>query len=254
MDASKQRFLLWLSLAFMVGYSIALIFALHMFPPPSPEWSDLQVQHFYQQHATSIKVGAALASWTGAFLAPFYIVMGLQAARLEKGKPVWGSVIAILGSLMTVFLVFPPIFWGVAAFDADRSADVTALMHQLGCLTLVTTDQYFIFPWLAVVAVCFMSTDVRHSPFPRWFGYATAWSALLFETGAISFATRQGPFAWDGLLTFWLPFVGFGMWMATAYVLLFRALRLQAVEAQAVIVRQEPASASDERATAAATR
>lgn len=244
MSESKQRFLLWWSLAFLVLYSLALIFLLKMFPPPDPSWSDLRVQEFYQDNSTSIRIGAVIASWTGAFLAPFFVVVGCQVARLEKGRPVWGVTVAILGGLMTVFLVFPPIFWGAAAFDADRSADVTALMHHLGSLTLVSTDQYFIFPWVAITAVCFLKTDVAHSPFPRWFGYFSGWSALVFEAGANCFVFKDGPLAWNGILSFWVPFVGFGLWMTISYVLLFRALKAQSTDAKLAIAGRPAAESS----------
>lgn len=233
MSENKQRFLLWWSLALMVAYCLALIFLLKMFPPPSPTWSAAQVQDFYNDNELSIRLGAVVASWTGAFLVPFYIVMGIQAARVERGLPVWGIVIGLGGGLMSIFLVLPPIFWGVAAFDPGRSADTTVLMHKLGCLTLVSTDQYFVFVWVAIAALCFMKTDARHSAFPRWFGYVTGWSLLIFEAGAICFWAKTGPFAWDGLLAFWVPFAGFGVWMAMAYTLLFRALRDQREEARA---------------------
>jgi hypothetical protein len=38
---------------------------------------------------------------------------------------------------------------------------------------------------------------------------------------------RSGPFAWNGLLAFWLPFSVFGVWMIVVSVLLLRALRQQ---------------------------
>jgi hypothetical protein len=80
-----------------------------------------------------------------------------------------------------------------------------------------------------------LTRAVVHSPFPRWFGYFTAWTALMFEAGAIAFLTRTGPFAWNGLLVFWSPVLLFGAWMVVMIVLLFRALARQISEPQAPV-------------------
>jgi hypothetical protein len=120
------------------------------------------------------------------------------------------------------------LFWGVAAFTPTRAPEITATVHELALLTLVTTDQYYIFLWVAITVVCLIPNNVVHTPFPRWFGYFTAWVAIMFEAGAIAFVTRTGPFAWDGLLVFWSPLSLFGLWIIVAAVLLFKALNGQA--------------------------
>ncbi len=49
----------------------------------------------------------------------------------------------------------------------------------------------------------------------------------MFETGAVAFLTRSGPFAWNGLLAFWLPVVTFFGWIVVAATMLFRAIAAQ---------------------------
>jgi hypothetical protein len=134
------------------------------------------------------------------------------------------------GALTTVYLTLPPLFWGVAAFTPTRNPEITATFHEFGVLSVITTDQYFVFLWVAIVVVCLTPTKVVASPFPRWFGYFSAWCALIFECGAVAFLPRSGPFAWNGLLAFWLPFSVFGVWMIVVSVLLLRALRQQSDE------------------------
>ena len=128
---------------------------------------------------------------------------------------------------MSIPLMLPPIFWGVAAFTPTRAPDVTAIMHELAMLTFVTTDQYYIFMWVAIALVALLPNTVAYTPFPRWFGYYTAWTALMFEAGAVAFLTRSGPFAWNGLLAFWSPVVTFFAWMIVLAVLLFKAIASQ---------------------------
>jgi hypothetical protein len=222
-----QRILLWWGLIFTLIYGLAWWRLFHMMPPPSAKWPPEQIAQFYREHSTTIKVGATVASWTSGFMVPISIVVGVQISRHEKGRPIWSTLAVAGGCLMSIPLVLPPIFWGVAAFSPDRAPDITALMHELAMLTFVTTDQYYIFMWVAIAAVCLIPNRVLYSPFPRWFGYYTAWTALMFEPGALAFLFRSGPFSWNGLLAFWSPVVTFFVWIVAMSVMLFKAISQQ---------------------------
>jgi hypothetical protein len=227
MSQRTQVILIWWTLIFMTIYGLVLGFLLHMIPPPKATLTADQIAAWYQDKSTQIRVGAVIASWTSAFMVPLAVVVAVQMSRVEKGKPVWSILSLAGGVLMSIFLVLPPLFWGVAAFTPKRAPEVTSLMHELGMLTLVTTDQYYIFMWVAVVVICLRKTGVLHSPFPRWMGYLTAWIALMFEAGAIAFLPRTGPFSWRGLLVFWSPLTLFGTWILVMCILLLKAIKKQ---------------------------
>lgn len=229
MSESKQRILIWWAIITLIIYGLSLIFLLHMLPPPSATWSAARIAAFYTEHNASIKLGAAICSWTAGFLVPYGVVLGIQMYRHEKGKgmPVWSILTVCGGALSSIFLVFPPIFFGAAAFTPGRAPEITAAVHEIGVLSLVTTDEWFIFLWIPVVVICLTPNAVVHSPFPRWFGYFSAWATLMFEAGAIAFMTRTGPFAWNGLLAMWLPFAVFGLWMIVMSTMILKALRFQ---------------------------
>ena len=225
-----QKILVWWGLAMTAIYGAVLFFLLRMLPPPSAAWPAERVAQFYADNSGAIKVGAVIASWTSAFMVPIAVVVAIQIARHEKGRPVWSILAGISGSMMSIFLVLPPLFWGVAAFTPTRAPEITATVHELGLPTLVTTDQYFVFIWVAVVVVCLVPNSVAHTPFPRWFGYFSGWVAVMFEVGAVAFLAKSGPFSWNGLLVFWIPLSAFGAWLIVMAVLLFRAINAQAAE------------------------
>jgi hypothetical protein len=234
MSERSQKVLVWWGVVMCAIYGLVLRFLLHMMPPPTAKWSAAQVAQFYSEHSSEIKIGATIASWTSAFFVPLAVVVAIQMYRHERGKPpVWSLLAAANGVIMSIFLVLPPLFWGVAAFTPSRPPEVTTLMHELAMLTLTTTDQYYIFMWVAVAVICLTPNTVVHSPFPRWFGYFTVWTALMFEAGAIAFLVRSGPFAWNGLLVFWSPLILFGAWIAVAATLLNKAINKQAADSAA---------------------
>jgi hypothetical protein len=199
-----------------------------MVPPPSASLSPVEIAAFYTENSFRIKLGAMIASWVSAPMVPFSVVLAVQVARLEKGGfPVWGALCFAGGILMSMFLVFPPILWGVAAFTPERAPEITHMLNELANLTLVTTDQYFIFQMLPVSYVALRYPADANTAFPRWLGWFILWVAIAFEVGAIAFMTKTGPFAWDGLIVFWMPFTLFFIWVPLTSFVMLGAIKRQ---------------------------
>jgi len=244
----SQRAILWWGIALAVAYGLALVFLLQQVPTKNPEWGAQQVADFYLENQAKIKWGAVIGGWTGGFMMPILAVVAVQMARVETGGwKIWSALSLVSGALMSLLLMLPPLFWGVAAYTAPRKEpEVTALMHELASLTLVTTDQYYIFLWVAVTVLCLRPATqlVPNNPFPRWWGYLSMWITVMFEAGAFAFVPRTGPLAWNGLLVFWSPLTLFGVWISIQSWLLFRALRHQSADsdapAQLVRAKKDP--------------
>lgn len=235
----SQRAILWWGIGLALVYAFALIFLLGQVPTKDPSWSPLQVAAWYTDNHDKIRWGAVIASWTSAFMMPILAVVAIQMARVETGgAKIWSALSLVSGALMSIFLMLPPLFWGVAAYTKERvDPEVTTVIHELGTLTLTTTDQYYIFLWVGVSVLCFRSATAKvpNNPFPRWWGYLSLWITLMFEAGAFAFIPRSGPLAWNGLLVFWSPLSLFGVWISVQSWLIFRALRAQAAAKEAGI-------------------
>jgi hypothetical protein len=202
----------------MTLFGIAAYFLLHVVPPPAPTNSDEQIAGFFRVNSLSIRFGSLLAVSTTGFTLPLATVISYQIARLGQGMRVWAILQGLAGALVSIWLVFPALIWGVAAFTPERAPSVTRMLSDLGFLALVTTTPYFIFQILSFTYVC-LSSKVDSPFFPRWLGYLSIWTFLLTEVGPLGFLTKVGPFAWDGLVVFWIPiFAFFGWILALAYV------------------------------------
>lgn len=227
----SQRAILWWGIGLTLVYLFAFAFLLQQVPLKNPNWTADQIQDWYVQNQGRIKWGAVICSWSGAFMMPILAVLSVQMARVEiGGAKIWSVLSLVSGALMSLFLMLPPMFWGVAAYTAPRKDhEVTALMHELASLTMTTTDQFYIFLWVGVTVICLRPATqlVKHNPFPRWWGYGSLWITFMFEAGAFAFIPRSGPFAWNGLLVFWSPLTLFATWITIQSWLMFRALRGQ---------------------------
>lgn len=226
-----QSAILWSSIISVSLWGFGYIWLMGLFPLPDATLGAQEVAAFYAANALKIKIGAMICSWTGAWQVPFAVVLFVQMARLEKGMPVWSILQLAAGSMSSLFLVLPPLFWGVAAFSADRAPELTLLMHELANLTFVTTPQFGLFQFSAIAIVILTQKADVESAFPRWTGYLTIWTLFAFELGAFGFLTKVGPFSWNGLFVLWLPVCVFSAWFGTMSLILLRAIKRQAAAA-----------------------
>lgn len=227
MNGTKQRILLVWMWVFSIAQGLALFSFVKIFPPPDPMWTADRLAEWYQNHSTAILVGATVLGWTSGSLIQFAVVLWYQARRVEVGAKIWSTLILVSCSLTAVFVAILGLCFGAAAYSPDRAPEITQLMHEFGVLFLVTTDQLYIGAWVAMAIVCFTTVDAPDNPFPRWWGWATVWSIVLLEPGALAFLFKGGPFAVNGFLAFWVPVVAFALWSSGQTVLIWRALKVQ---------------------------
>ena len=225
MSERSQVAMVWWTLAFMVIFGLACFGIMGVFPPIPASQTPEEVSAFYEANSLLIRVGSAIVVGTGGFMLPLAAVVSLQMIRVQGGVTVWAVLQGMGGAMMSLWLVFPGIFWGVAAFEPSRAPSITSMMNQTAYLTLVTTIPHYIFQVLAIAWVCLRSKPEPSAAFPRWLGYLSIWAFLVTEVGAAGFLTRTGPFAWHGLFVFWFPISAFVIWMAAISYTMLRALK-----------------------------
>ena len=66
--------------------------------------------------------------------------------------------------------------------------------------------------------------DARPRPIlPRWFAYVNVWVGLMIVPAGFIVFFKTGPFAWDGLLAWWMPVAAFFCWIILTAVLVTQA-------------------------------
>lgn len=232
-SVTAQRVLMWWLLTFAVLTGVAFIVLLRVIPPPSSTLSADQLASWYSERVGSIKAGAMLLGWVSAWMIQLAVVLWAQAKRVEPGhSKVWSTTILLSCSISSIFVAFPALAFGAAAYNAERAPQITQVMHQLAVLTMVTTDQLYLPAWVGIAVICFISKDSPSNPFPRWWGWVTAWSIIVIEPGALAFLPKTGLFAVNGVVAFWIPAFAFGLWIFGQAWLIFRALKVQEHEEQ----------------------
>jgi hypothetical protein len=190
--------------------------------------------NFYADDTDRLRLGLLLAFTAFGLCGPFLSAITTQLRRIRNISPVLARTQAMSSAVGWAFLAIPLIFFLAAAFRPDRDADVLQGMNDLAFLTFLMP--FAPFTLLALVTGVAVLQDPSHEPIlPRWYGYLNLWCALLFAPAGLMPFFKTGPLDWRGLISLWLGFAAFGLWLVLSSWTLDRAIRRQALEADVAL-------------------
>jgi hypothetical protein len=229
MDANEARLVRmcgWSVVAFLILFGVGWGILGHNIPPFGADMGADELARIYRVHASTLRIGFAVGSVASTFLAIWAIGIFRVMLRIERGGQVLSYMQLIGGVLTAMVPLLACIVWLTAAFRPEQDPAIIRMLFDLGWLTIdigfgVTLLQYIAF---GVVAI----RDVREKPlFPKWLAWLGIWLGLEFFVELIMPYFRSGPFSWNGLFSYWIPFFGPFVWMAfVTYYLIRAATRL----------------------------
>ena len=180
----------------------------------------------YRDDSVMIRVGCALMMIAVGLLIPWLSLISAQMERIAGcSKAVVNTQLAA-GTAVNVFLMLPVMIWAALAFRPERDPGLTMLLNDLAWLSFLTPVSIAAIQ-VAALGAAILGDRGAQPVFPRWAGYYNLWTAFVFVPGVAAMFARTGPFAWNGLLPYWIPFLFFGTWFLVMYVLLLGAIRQQ---------------------------
>jgi hypothetical protein len=205
----------------------SFVFLAHFIPPPNPTSSARTIQRMFEQHTFRIRLGLVLTMFGSALLVPFSAAISSQMRRIEGPNQVLAGTQIVQGGLLSLEFIVPIMVWLTAAFrPAAISASTVRMLDDMGWIMFVAVISSVCCQVAAIAFVIFL--DKRTQPiFPRWAGYLNAWIAVLLAPAGIIVFFKHGPFAWNGLFSFWTPLTVYSIWVVAMTVLLRRAVTEQ---------------------------
>lgn len=220
-----QKLCAWSGLIGILCFGLAFWPFSMFFPPPAPSLSPAEVAALYQQNTTGIRIAMILIMFAGAFDALFVAAISVQIRRMET-TPIWTYAQLAVGTVGAMIFFLAPLAFSAAAFNPYRAPELTAILHEVGWLSLIMPVQAGFLQNLVIGAAILQ--DKRAQPvFPRWFGYFNFWVALLFAPATLVTFFKTGPFAWNGIIAFYLAAGIFGAWFIVMLVMLLKAINQQ---------------------------
>lgn len=227
MNIGSQRILAWMGplslLVFFVGFWPLAQFI----PPLSPSSNATEISAYFREHSTGIRVNGVLMLLSASMLTCFYAEISVQLKRIEGEVSPMAYAQLITGVLAVVPFVPVAVAWCAAAFRAERSDELVYLLSDYGWIMLFMVGAPALLQFI-VIGIAVMC-DKRTNPIlPRWYAYFTFASALLGDIpGWLVVFFKRGPFSWEGLVSFWIPVVVFGVWTLGTAIVILKAIAAQ---------------------------
>lgn len=212
------------------GYGFVAIFFLSFWllagfiPPPDPSAGAAEIAERFRDNTDGIRLGMVAGMFASALLLPWCGVIAVQMKRIEGTRtPLVYTQIAATGCLVIEF-VYPMAFWCVAAFRPEASAEFIQRFNDLAWLPFLGIAATLMVQCFALGLVI-LADDSSEPLYPRWVAYVSFWAGMLLGPAELIFFFKDGPFAWNGLISWWLVAMAFGIWMIVVTWATARAVR-----------------------------
>lgn len=211
----------WIFPFFYTLFALIFVPLTRVMPPPSPAMSVPEIAAFFAAHRLGIQIGFGLLM---VVIGGGSIVNGLVAHQMRRMtvSPVFAygyigslAVGAIPGCLLAAFMFL------TAALRPDRDPRILALLYDTGLLSFVGSLGCFATQYLILAVAIFLD---RKKVFPNWFAYVSVWQVVTELLAAPVFVFRRGPFAWNGVISFWEGTAIFGVYIACLIMLVRKSI------------------------------
>ena len=196
--------------------------------PPSPTLDVDHVLDLYTRHKGQFRFGVVVAILSSGLYLPFVVAVSAQMARFEKGFPVWSVMQILAGTMGAWAFSIPSNLFGITEFYTERNPEITYFMNQASWLFFVTPVNFF---WLQAVPIAVVSFSAanteKYTPFPRWMGWFTMWTVLCGCAPVLALVFNQGPFAWNGIFSLYIPLFEYALWFCGLSFMMLRAIKHQ---------------------------
>lgn len=117
------------------------------------------------------------------------------------------------------------LFWLVLAYRPGTTPpEVIQLINDFCWFCFVGAYPPIVLQLIAI-GICILLDKSSQPVYPRWLGFANFWIAFGFMPGALVPFFKAGPFAWNGVLAFWLVAVLFFAWILLMWWYTLKAIR-----------------------------
>jgi hypothetical protein len=224
MNPIAHRLCAWTGVLFMLVFLVAMTMVVRFVPPVSPALDSTAIARLFAEQSMQIRVATALMMSGAALGWCWSACVATWTARMEGSMPVLSFTQLLCGVFSFGGVYFAVVAWSSAAFRADRPQELVYLLSDQGWYWIVMMGSC---AWMQMLAIglAVLFDKATEPTFPRWVGYFNIWIGVLQIPGVMVAFFTTGPFAWDGLVAFWIPLTSFSAWIAVDTWAILRAIR-----------------------------
>lgn len=232
-DVVVAKALAYTGIALVISLIISQGFLMRFIPPPSPALAADELAQIFIDRKIPIRIGTLIQCICYSFWGTWAIAIVACIRRMERGIPIISyAAIANAGGAYVFFLLMP-ITWAMMAFRPEEMdpAFLQIMNDWVWFIFILSWPPFAIFMIFIAVAI-FRDHNVP-AVYPRWVAFFNLWTAVLISPAALIEFVKTGPFAYDGLISFWFIYIVFFGWIVVMSVVTVQALSRAAARANA---------------------
>jgi len=219
-NIKSQKIGLWCTWIFSALTAVGWLGIAHFYQPAPADLGLAGTHEWYSQiNTTGTLIGCTLFYIAAGILVPGSIQFGIMLSKMEGRFPLWSLTTAVCGIFISLIIFFNACTWIVAAYRPEFGADVIQALNDWAWMGFLL-GWFYLAVEMAASAIVELS-DSRDVPMvPRPVAWATLAGAITLMTAAGPAFFKSGPFAYHGLLGFYLPVLIWGVYLnGTAYLM-----------------------------------
>jgi hypothetical protein len=206
-------------------YGFGVLGFARMIPVHSPEKAAADVVGSYLEHLTGVRIGMSMVMLGCSLMITWGAVLATQTRRASPRYPILFHIQVASAVTACMNGVMLCLAGGLAAFRPGAvPAELTQAFDDLFWLLWVLPGSTFEV-WCLAAGVAVLLDQRQRPVFPRWSGYFSIFVALSFLPGFMGLFFKSGPFAYNGLVPWWIPTLTFFTWALVMTPLTIRAIR-----------------------------
>ncbi len=223
MNYKAQYICIWIGLIGGTLIGIGQWALMGFMPPLNPSLSAAEVAGYFRDNQTKILTGAICLQFGYIGMVFFSMTLAQLIGKIESPSRLWSHLFICGTAIAYIASLFAYTFWTVAAFRVDRSDELIMLMNDVCALSYVAIVSPALVQF-GSFGFAILGDRSANPIYPRWIGYLNVWTAIGSMPSAFVGYFLNGPFAWDGLVGFWIPVGIFFIWVPAIFIYTRKAL------------------------------
>jgi hypothetical protein len=191
-------------------------------PPLSPTLSADAVAAFYRnpENLSRARYSMILYNWFGMGFLPLYALIVVHIKRMNHYSDVFAYGFLAAATSGVGLFATSDLYFQLAAFRPERNPAILQVINDMAWLNFTAPVGFVVAQNVALALAIYL--DKGPSPvFPRWVGHFNILIAVLVAPAALSVTTLTGPFAWDGVWSFWVRLGSISLWGVVMFFVLW---------------------------------
>jgi hypothetical protein len=224
LEFTVWRMFAWCGPIYMTVGLVAFAGIAHFLPPPRQNWGADHLAYWFIDNSTRVKLGMLGMLAIGFFYAAWSLAVARLMERVE-GPHRLLSRIQLLGGVGTALVTMGcAIPWFLAAFrPGSRTPSEILLLSDMGWSIFDLTAMVTIVQMLSFGLLWLLVPETSQLV-PRWMSYFSFFITTLQVPVYVWPWVTSGPFAWSGLIDYYVLLAAFFGWIVVVTYHLLRAI------------------------------